>query len=275
MSRELLWWPQAAIGVSELAWFGWHATPKRVTIPSHALHRHQVILVAAGAVEARVDGRPLRIVGHRFVILPATCQLGGDGSGAIGRFAWIGLDPDAQDGVRIADAASRDRLRAIATSVSGRILPASSRMLTRATALADALRRDASQLERTGLVALLFDAVLSEAEHPPAVPASDQAVDRLAAGIAADPAAGFDPGAAAKAIGLSRAALFARFRACTGYPPHRYLLLVRTRRAEEALLGGANPGDAAKVAGFPSTAAMARAFHAFHGCAPSQWRERP
>lgn len=77
----------------------------------------------------------------------------------------------------------------------------------------------------------------------------------------------------ADACGLSRAHFAKAFRASTGVPPHRWLVLQRVERAKQHLAHGQMPlGQIAQVCGFADQSHFTRTFARVVGVNPGTWR---
>lgn len=76
----------------------------------------------------------------------------------------------------------------------------------------------------------------------------------------------------ARAAGLSRTVLGAKFAAALGEPPMRYCSRLRLTRAAEMLENGRLCGDVADAVGFSCEASFTRAFKRQYGQPPASWR---
>ncbi|MFI1094070.1 helix-turn-helix domain-containing protein [Streptomyces sp. NPDC020917] len=80
----------------------------------------------------------------------------------------------------------------------------------------------------------------------------------------------------ARVAHLSRSSLGERFRRDLGRSPGQVLREVRMRHARELLAGTDKPIEQiAFTVGYGSAAAFSRAFSAYHGSPPQEWRSRP
>lgn len=80
--------------------------------------------------------------------------------------------------------------------------------------------------------------------------------------------------ALAAAAGLSVSRFAARFRSEVGVSPHRYLCLVRIRRAQELLRAGLPPSVVATEVGFFDQSHLCRHFRRVLGRTPRDYVDR-
>ncbi|MFY8105643.1 MAG: AraC family transcriptional regulator [Elstera sp.] len=97
-------------------------------------------------------------------------------------------------------------------------------------------------------------------------------VQRAAARLQDDPTAAVSLADLADETGLSAFQLIRAFHAAYGLPPHAFQKLARLRRAEEGLRRGEAIADVAAACGFSDQAHLTRAFKAFRGVTPGQFR---
>ncbi len=77
----------------------------------------------------------------------------------------------------------------------------------------------------------------------------------------------------ARACGLSGSHFAHAFKASTGVPPHRWLLLHRVQRAREMMEGTTESLSAIAVScGFADQSHLTRAFRSIEGRCPAAWR---
>jgi AraC-like DNA-binding protein len=103
----------------------------------------------------------------------------------------------------------------------------------------------------------------------------DPVVGRALAAIHAAPARTWTLDALARAAGLSRSSLAARFVQLVGEPPMAYVARWRMQLAAHRLEdGGAGVAEVAAEVGYASEAAFSRAFKKLVGVPPAAWRRR-
>ncbi len=135
---------------------------------------------------------------------------------------------------------------------------------------------DGETLEReTALLSVL--AALVQRHSTGQVPASTATqasarVQRAAVRLQDDPAATVSLTDLAIETGLSAFQLIRAFRAAYGLPPHAFQKLARLRRAEQGLRRGEAIASVAADCGFSDQAHLTRAFKAFRGVTPGQFR---
>lgn len=101
----------------------------------------------------------------------------------------------------------------------------------------------------------------------------DPFVGRALGAIHAAPARAWSLDALARAAGLSRSALAARFAQLVGEPPMSYLARWRMQLAARRLEdGAAGVAEVASLVGYASEAAFSRAFKKLVGVPPAAWR---
>ena len=78
----------------------------------------------------------------------------------------------------------------------------------------------------------------------------------------------------AQMSGYSKDHFLRMFRSATGFTPHRYLLLLRIKRAQELMKGNTSRSliDIALACGFSSHAQLSRTFRKVIGETPSEYR---
>jgi transcriptional regulator GlxA family with amidase domain len=82
-------------------------------------------------------------------------------------------------------------------------------------------------------------------------------------------------GELARLCGLSRSHFGRAFKASLGTSPHRWLVALRVRRAQELLEGTSESlSDIALICGFSDQSHLTRTFHASTGVSPGAWRRR-
>ena len=103
----------------------------------------------------------------------------------------------------------------------------------------------------------------------------DPQVARALQAIHARPEESWTVAALARAAGLSRSALAARFTALLGHPPVQYLTLWRMQLAAGALAESSLPvAEVGRRVGYASEAAFSRSFKRIAGVSPDLWRKR-
>lgn len=73
---------------------------------------------------------------------------------------------------------------------------------------------------------------------------------------------------------LSPSHFHARFKACTQYTPHQYVLLKRLAASQQKLAAGVSIIDTAQQCGFANQSAFTHAFRRHYGVTPAQSRRR-
>jgi AraC-like DNA-binding protein len=150
----------------------------------------------------------------------------------------------------------------------------------RIAAVESALPRPGSQALRARLAEMLFiAAVRRHLAHLPSGASGwlgglrDPQVGRALAALHARPAQAWTLEALARAAGLSRTALHARFVALIGDPPMQYLARWRMQLAASRLTQGTEKiASVALEVGYESEAAFNRAFKREAGMPPAAWR---
>ncbi len=131
-------------------------------------------------------------------------------------------------------------------------------------------------LEReTALLSVLIALVQRHSTGRVALPSKTKAparIRRAAARLQDDPAATVSLTDLARETGLSAFQLIRAFRAAYGLPPHAFQKLARLRRAEQGLRRGEAIANVAADCGFSDQAHLTRAFKAFRGVTPGQFR---
>jgi AraC-like DNA-binding protein len=123
-----------------------------------------------------------------------------------------------------------------------------------------------------GLIqAAMVQAAAEDARH-----SADPRLTALVSALEAHPGRPWTVESMARVAHLSRSSLGERFRREFGRSPAQVLREVRMRHARELLAGSDRPIEQiAFTVGYGSAAAFSRAFSAYHGSAPQEWRSRP
>jgi len=88
-------------------------------------------------------------------------------------------------------------------------------------------------------------------------------------------ASGCSVASLARACGLSASHFAHGFKAATGVPPHRWLLLHRLACARDMMLAGTESLSSIAVScGFSDQSHLTRVFRSEMGCSPAAWRRQ-